>query len=110
AALPGPGPGHDGNMTESLPLPPHLVTAVDHVGLAVADRDPAIGVSPDPFGFETVHVETTPDQGVREAMVRVGPEDGGTMLQLLAPLDETSTIAAFLERHGPGLQQLAYRV
>jgi methylmalonyl-CoA/ethylmalonyl-CoA epimerase len=32
------------------------------------------------------------------------------MLQLLAPLDQTSTIAAFLDRHGPGLQQLAYRV
>jgi methylmalonyl-CoA/ethylmalonyl-CoA epimerase len=29
---------------------------------------------------------------------------------LLAPLDETSTIAKFIERSGPGLQQLAYRV
>jgi methylmalonyl-CoA/ethylmalonyl-CoA epimerase len=35
---------------------------------------------------------------------------GGTMIQLLAPLDETSTIAKFLDRSGPGLQQLAYRV
>jgi methylmalonyl-CoA/ethylmalonyl-CoA epimerase len=31
-------------------------------------------------------------------------------IQLLAPLDETSTIAKFLDRNGPGLQQLAYRV
>jgi len=33
-----------------------------------------------------------------------------TCIQLLAPLDETSTIAKFLDRSGPGLQQLAYRV
>ncbi len=29
---------------------------------------------------------------------------------MLAPLDETSTIARFLDRSGPGLQQIAYRV
>ena len=28
----------------------------------------------------------------------------------MAPLDETSTIAKFLDKRGPGLQQLAYRV
>jgi methylmalonyl-CoA/ethylmalonyl-CoA epimerase len=45
---------------------------------------------------------------VREAMVAVG--DSGVCLQLLAPLDDRSTIATFLDRNGPGLQQLAYRV
>src|SRR3712207_9260665 len=42
-------------------------------------------------------------------MLGVGPE-GGAQLQLLAPLDQGSPIARFLERSGPGLQQLAYRV
>jgi methylmalonyl-CoA/ethylmalonyl-CoA epimerase len=66
----------------------------------------------DVFGLETVHVETNEQQGVREAMVRVGPEgdSSATMIQLLAPVDTESTIAKFLDRHGPGLQQLAYRV
>jgi methylmalonyl-CoA/ethylmalonyl-CoA epimerase len=41
-------------------------------------------------------------------MVAVG--DSGSCIQLLAPLDEASTIAKFLDRHGPGIQQLAYRV
>ena len=31
-------------------------------------------------------------------------------IQLLAPLNENSTIAKFLDRNGPGMQQLAYRV
>ena len=74
----------------------------------MADIDDAKAFYRDTFGMETVHEETNEDQGVREAMVAVG-ESGGC-LQLLAPLDETSTIAKFLERHGPGLQQLALRV
>jgi methylmalonyl-CoA/ethylmalonyl-CoA epimerase len=41
-------------------------------------------------------------------MMAVG--DSGSCIQLLAPLTEESTIAKFLDRSGPGLQQLAYRV
>ncbi|MGA8247357.1 MAG: methylmalonyl-CoA epimerase [Nocardioides sp.] len=92
----------------SLDLPDHLFTAIDHVGIAVADLDEAKAFYRDTFGMETVHEETNEDQGVREAMVAVG--DSGSCLQLLAPVDDSSTIAKFLDRHGPGLQQLAYRV
>jgi methylmalonyl-CoA/ethylmalonyl-CoA epimerase len=92
----------------SLDLPDHLFTAIDHVGIAVHDLDEAKAFYRDTFGMETVHEETNEEMGVREAMVAVG--DSGSCLQLLAPLDDTSTIAKFLDRHGPGLQQLAYRV
>ena len=57
-----------------------------------------------------LHEETNAEQGVREAMVGVDASPGGPCLQLLAPLDETSAIAKFLDRSGPGLQQLAFRV
>jgi methylmalonyl-CoA/ethylmalonyl-CoA epimerase len=40
----------------------------------------------------------------------VGDGPGGTMLQLLAPAGPDSTIAKFLDRRGPGIQQLAYTV
>ena len=85
-----------------------LFTAIDHVGVAVADLDAAMAFYRDTFGMETVHVEVNEEQGVREAMVAVG--DSGSCIQLLAPLDESSTLARFLDRHGPGMQQLAYRV
>jgi methylmalonyl-CoA/ethylmalonyl-CoA epimerase len=93
-------------------IPEHLFLAIDHVGIAVADLDEAIAFYRDTFGMETVHEETNEDQGVREAMVRVGPagDPSGAMIQLLAPLDPASTIATFLDRKGPGIQQLAYRV
>jgi methylmalonyl-CoA/ethylmalonyl-CoA epimerase len=89
-------------------MPDHLFTAIDHVGVAVPDLEAAKAFYRDTFGMETVHEETNEEQGVREAMVAVG--DSGSCIQLLAPLDETSTIARFLDRHGPGVQQLAYRV
>ena len=92
-------------MTTPL-LPSALVTAIDHVGVAVPDLDVAIAWYRDVLGLEVTHRETNTEQGVEEAMVGVG----NAQVQLLAPLDETSTIAKFLDRSGPGLQQLAYRV
>jgi methylmalonyl-CoA/ethylmalonyl-CoA epimerase len=92
----------------ALDVPAHLFTRIDHVGVAVPDLDEAIAFYRDTFGMETVHRETNEEQGVEEAMVAVG--DSGSCIQLLAPLNESSTIAKFLDRSGPGLQQLAYRV
>ena len=40
----------------------------------------------------------------------VGLRHGQTRIQLLAPLTPESTIAKFIGRSGPGLQQLAFRV
>jgi methylmalonyl-CoA/ethylmalonyl-CoA epimerase len=100
-----------GRMTSStapLDVPEHLFVCIDHVGVAVPDLDAAIALYRDAFGMRVAHEETNEEQGVREAMVEVG--DSGSCIQLLAPLDESSTIAKFLDRSGPGLQQLAYRV
>ena len=94
-------------MTD-LDIPEHLFLCIDHVGVAVPDLDEAIAFYRDAFGMEVVHEETNEEQGVREAMVAVGAS--GSCIQLLAPLNEESTIAKFLDRSGPGLQQLAYRV
>ena len=91
-----------------LGLPEQLFVCIDHVGVAVSDLDEAIAFYRDAFGMEVTHQETNEEQGVREAMVAVG--DSGSSIQLLAPLTPESTIAKFLDRSGPGLQQLAYRV
>lgn len=95
-------------MTSAPDLPQHLFLAVDHVGVAVPDLDAATAFYASTFGMRTVHEEVNEEQGVREAMVAVGDTD--TRIQLLAPLSPDSTIARFLDRSGPGLQQIAYRV
>jgi methylmalonyl-CoA/ethylmalonyl-CoA epimerase len=95
-------------MSTPLDIPAHLFTCIDHVGVAVPDLDEAIAMYRDVFGMHVTHQETNEEQGVREAMVAVG--ESGSSIQLLAPLNDESTIAKFLARSGPGLQQLAYRV
>jgi methylmalonyl-CoA/ethylmalonyl-CoA epimerase len=100
-------------MTEELPA--DYVTGIgllriDHVGVAVPDLDAAIEFYQRVFGMRCVHVETNEEQGVREAMLAVGPGPDGGCVQLLAPLSAESTIAKFLDRNGPGIQQVAYTV
>jgi methylmalonyl-CoA/ethylmalonyl-CoA epimerase len=91
-------------MSDTSPL----FTKIDHVGIAVPDLDEAIAFYRDNFGVVSVHEETNEEQGVREAMLAVG--DGATRIQLLAPLSAESTIAKFIGRNGPGVQQVAYTV
>lgn len=85
-----------------------LFTRIDHVGVAVADLDEAIAFYERVYGMRCTHVETNEEQGVREAMMAVG--DSGSSIQLLAPLSPDSTIGKFLDRSGPGIQQMAYTV
>jgi methylmalonyl-CoA/ethylmalonyl-CoA epimerase len=83
---------------------------IDHVGVAVPDLDEAISFYERVFGMTCTHVEANEEQGVREAMMSVGPTPDGGCIQLLAPLSPSSTIARFLDRNGPGVQQVAYTV
>ena len=89
-------------------LPEGLLTTIDHVGIAVRDLREAIAFYELAFGVHSMHEEINEEQGVHEAMLAVG--GGETRIQLLAPLTPDSTIAKFIGRSGPGLQQLAFRV
>jgi methylmalonyl-CoA/ethylmalonyl-CoA epimerase len=88
-----------------------LLLGIDHVGIAVPDLDDAIAFHTRVLGLRVVHREVNADQGVAEAMLAAEGEAAGTaQVQLIAPIDATSPIARFLERRGPGLQHVAYRV
>lgn len=89
-------------MTESV------FTRIDHVGIAVPDLDEAIERYEKAFGAVSVHEEVNEEQGVREAMLRIG--DSGSYIQLLAPLSPDTTIGKFIDRNGPGIQQVAFGV
>ena len=55
-----------------------------------------------------MHREVNEEQGVDEAMLAIGQSGG--CIQLLAPLRADSPIGRFLEKSGPGIQQVAYTV
>ncbi|MVA76032.1 methylmalonyl-CoA epimerase [Auraticoccus sp. F435] len=92
-------------------MPAELFTGLDHVGYAVADLDEALTLHTQTLGWRLEHRERNEEQGVEEAMLVTG--DGGpdaARVQLLAPLGPDSPIARHLQRRGPGVQQVAYRV
>lgn len=85
------------------------ILAIDHVGIAVPDLASALSFYKNNFNGRLLHQEENSEQGVVEAMVAIG-SDPGPVIQLLAPNSPNSPIARFLEKNGPGIQQLAFRV
>ena len=88
-----------------------MLTRIDHIGIACFDLDKTVEFYRTTYGFEVFHTEVNEEQGVHEAMVHAqGDKGDGTAIQLLAPLRPDSTIGKFIDKKGPGIQQLALRV
>ena len=83
---------------------------LNHVGVATPDIEAAIAFWRDTMGATQIGEPfDMPEQGVRVCFVDT-PADG-TQIELLAPLGETSPIAAFLARNPLGGQHhLAFEV
>ncbi len=87
-------------------LPARMLTAIDHVGVAVPSIDDALALYRDSLGMELVHRETVSEQGVDAALLDVGDSH----IELLQPLGPETAVGRFLSRRGPGLHHVAYRV
>lgn len=83
-----------------------MLRRVDHVALAVSDLDASIAHYQRVWGLTLAHREVVPEQGVEEAMFRLGD----TYLQLVAPLSLDTPVGRFIERRGEGLHHVAYEV
>ncbi len=83
-----------------------MLSAIDHVGVAVSDIDAALALYRDTLGMPLVHRETVSEQGVDAALLDIG--DGH--VELLAPLGPDTPVGKFLARNGAGLHHVAYRV
>jgi methylmalonyl-CoA/ethylmalonyl-CoA epimerase len=83
-----------------------MLSAIDHVGVAVENIDAALALYRDQLGMPLVHRETVTEQGVDAALLDVG--DGH--IELVAPLHADTAVGKFLSRRGPGLHHVAYRV
>ncbi|MBW4030708.1 MAG: methylmalonyl-CoA epimerase [Acidobacteria bacterium] len=83
-----------------------MLTEIDHIAIAVRDIEAAIAWYAEALGARVVHREDVVSDGVSEALIKVGD----SYIQLLTPLRDDSTVAAFLERRGEGLHHVGYRV
>jgi methylmalonyl-CoA/ethylmalonyl-CoA epimerase len=98
-----------------------LLSRIDHVGIAVVNLEEAIERYRSAFGLEVVAVESNDLQGVREAMLRLGPSAldakgpdaeglAPSYVQLLSPLNADTPVGRFLATRGEGVHHVGYAV
>lgn len=83
-----------------IPVPPE--SRLDHVGIAVRSLAEAIPLYERLEGAPASPPEELPDQGVRAVFVG--------RVELLEPTSPDTPVGRFLERRGPGLHHVAWRV
>ncbi len=79
-----------------------------HVAIAVRDLSAVEEVYKTALGLRVEHREVVEDQGVKTSMLV--PEDGGTAIELLEPMDENSPISKFLDKRGEGIHHICFKV
>ena len=79
---------------------------IDHLGIAVRSLDEALPFYTAQLGLPVLSREIVEHEKVKVAMLPAGP----SRIELLEPLDASSTIAKFIEKRGPGLHHVAMRV
>jgi len=99
-----------------------LLTRLDHVGIACRDLRHAIDMYRETFGLGVLSLEENEEQGVREAMLAVGPAGpagltgagpgslGVGYIQLLEPLSPDTPVGRFIARRGEGIHHVGYGV
>jgi methylmalonyl-CoA/ethylmalonyl-CoA epimerase len=87
-----------------------VLERIDHVGIACRDLQTAIAFYESVFEVTVASREVHEDQGVREAMLRLGEGPGGSWIQLLEPTGPDTPVGKFLARRGPGIHHIGYRV
>ena len=79
---------------------------IDHVAIVVRDLEATIALYTTTLGFTEIYREIIADQGIEA----VGLRTGDAIIELLRPLDESSSIAKFRGDAETKLHHTAYRV
>ena len=80
--------------------------SVNHIGIATTSLDES-GEIWSKLGFSQSVDKISEDQGVK---IRYLQGTGNTRIELLEPLSKETTVGRFIERRGPGVQQIAIDV
>ena len=83
---------------------------IDHLGIAVGNLDDGLRFYQQLLGMRVSHRETIEAERVNVAILPTGMAADAPRIELLEALDGESTIAKFIEKRGPGLHHIAFRV
>lgn len=79
---------------------------IAHIGIAVKNIEESLSFYTDTLGLELEAVEIVETEAVKVAFLRIGE----SMLELLEPLNENSTIHRFIHKKGEGIHHIALEV
>jgi methylmalonyl-CoA/ethylmalonyl-CoA epimerase len=82
------------------------VTKIHHIGIAVQNIDRLVQFYTKLCNAREVHIEEVKSDGVKIAFIEIGE----SKIELLEPLDPSSPVHKFLERHGEGMHHIAIEV
>ena len=83
-----------------------MILSLDHIAIAVTDLDEGVRRFVRELGLPLDGVEDVPAAQTRTAFVPVP----GTRIELVAPLEGQGPLVRHLERRGPGLHHICFRV
>ena len=82
------------------------ILRVDHIAVVVPEIEAALEFWHDALGLPLEHVEELSEQETAVAMMPVGE----TEVELLQPTTETSGMAKYMAKRGPGLHHICFEV
>ena len=82
------------------------VKRIDHIAVVVDDIENALAFWRDALGLELTHLEEVAEQ---QSLVACLPT-GGSEIELVKPTTDTSGVAKYLAKRGPGLHHLCVEV
>ncbi len=82
------------------------VKRIDHIAVVVDDIETSLAFWRDALGMDMTHLEEVKEQ---ESIVAFLPT-GGSEVELVKPTTETSGVARYLARRGPGMHHICLEV
>ena len=82
------------------------VKRIDHIAIVVANLDEAATLYQDVLGLPVAHTEQVDEQEVKVACLPTGDSE----IELIQPVTETSGVARYLAKNGPGIHHICLEV
>ncbi len=83
-----------------------MLLRLDHIGIAVANLEQAFQIYK-VLGWSEMDIENVPSERVKVGFIKF---DNRVNVELLEPTSDDSTVKKFLDKRGPGIHHVCYRV
>lgn len=83
-----------------------MLKRIHHVAIAVEDIQAVLGFWQEALGLELANTEHVPEQEVQIACFPTGESE----IELVEPTSETSDMARYLAKRGPGMHHICFEV